>query len=534
MSLPASKESPDVTGGLPLAQAVGAEALEQNGDPNARHFATDHLQTDLKHRTVSSGFVTLTAQGAKFGLTVASTVILSRLLTPHDFGLLAMVTAIMGLLRIFKDAGLSTATIQREGITHAQVSNLFWINVAVAGLMALLMCAMAPAIAWFNHEPKLVAITLWLSITFLVSGSTVQHQALLRRQMRFKALAVIDVGSMAVSLAVGVAMAKWGCGYWSLVGMNLALEGVGLALTWMASQWRPQWPRRGSDMGSLLGFGVSMTASGALYAVTRSADSVLIGKCYGADVLGLYTRAMGLLMRPMDQLMAPFCAVLLPTLSRLQSEPERYRRVFLRLYEGMALMSFALTGLLLPLSRPVTLVLLGRQWEAVSMIFSGFALVALYFPVATPVAWLLISLGRSKDFFRWSFSYAIISISSFAIGLPFGAVGVAWAFSIGGLGIALPVLYYLAGRSGPVRTKDLWLGFCRNVPLFFVVCAATLLSCKLTRQFAPLLQLFICIPVGAAIGLGTVWAIKPQRELALDLLASVRGFLLARRTSGTK
>ncbi len=533
MSLPASKESRDATGGLPLAQEVVPEAPEQNGDPNERHFTTDHLQTDLKHRTVSSGFVTLTAQGAKFGLTLASTVILSRMLEPHDFGLLTMVTAIMGLLRIFKDAGLSTATIQREGITHAQVSNLFWINVAVAGLMALIMCALAPAIAWFNHEPKLVAITLWLAITFLVSGSTVQHQALLRRQMRFKALAVIDVGSMAVSLAVGVTMAKLGCGYWSLVGMNLALESTGLALTWLASRWRPQWPSRGSEMGPLLGFGVSMTASGALYAVTRSADSVLVGKCYGADALGLYSRAMGLLMRPMDQLMAPFCAVLLPTLSRLQGEPERYRRVFMRVYEGMALMSFAFTGLLLPLSRPVTLVLLGRKWEAVSMIFCGFTLVALYFPVATPVAWLLISLGRSKDFFRWNLAYAIISISSFVIGLPFGAVGVAWAFSIGGLGLALPILYYLAGRSGPVGTKDLWLGFCRHLPVFLVVGAVTMASCLLTSRFSPVIQLLICVPVGVAAGAATILALRGQREVAQHVASSI-GDALAKYLKGRR
>jgi PST family polysaccharide transporter len=525
MSLPVSKESPDVTGGVPLAPALGAEALEQHGDPNERHFTTDHLQTDLKHRTVSSGFVTLTAQGVKFGLTVASTVILSRLLTPHDFGLLAMVTAIMGLLRIFKDAGLSAATIQREGITHAQVSNLFWINVAVAGLMALIMCALAPAIAWFNHEPQLVAITLWLSITFLLSGSTVQHRALLSRQMRFKAAAVIDVGSMAVSLVVGVGMALAGCGYWSLVGMSVALEAVGLVLTWLASRWRPQWPRRGSGTRPLLGFGISMTASGALYAITRSADSVLVGKCYGADALGLYSRAVALLMRPMDQFMAPFCSVLLPTLSRLQSEPERYRRVFMRVYEGMALMSFALIGLLLPLSRPVTLVLLGPKWEAVSMIFCGFTLVALYFPVATPVAWLLISLGRSKDFFRWNLAYAIISISSFVIGLPFGVVGVAWAFSIGGLGIALPILYYLAGRSGPVGTKDLWVGFCRHLPLCLVIGGVTMLAESMTRKYSPALQLLMCVPAGVAAGAGTILALRAQREVAQHVASSIGGSL---------
>ena len=100
-------------------------------DPNEKHVSTDHLLADLKGRTVSGAFITIVAQGVQFVLGLVSIMILARLLTPKDFGLYAMVTTVMGYLMIFKDAGLSTATVQREGITLAQVSNLFWINVAL-------------------------------------------------------------------------------------------------------------------------------------------------------------------------------------------------------------------------------------------------------------------------------------------------------------------------------------------------------------------------------------------------------------------
>src|SRR5439155_16698701 len=145
----------------------------------------------LKGRTIASGAVTLSAQGCKFLLNLVSTMVLARLLTPRDFGLFAMVATITGFLRVFKDAGLSVATVQRERITHAQVSNLFWINVVVSALSAFILAGLAPVIARFYHNPRVVSVTVLLSATFLISGSTVQHQALLKRQMRFKALAVV-------------------------------------------------------------------------------------------------------------------------------------------------------------------------------------------------------------------------------------------------------------------------------------------------------------------------------------------------------
>src|SRR6266480_3637713 len=208
----------------------------EDDDRHQEHFKTDHLLRNLKGHTISSGAVTVSAQGAKFLLNLASTMILARLLLPRDFGLVAMVITVTGFLRVFKDAGLSIATVQRERITHAQVSNLFWINIAVSTASTLFLAASAPVIASFYHNRRLINITLFLSIVFIISGSTIQHQALLKRQMRFKALALIEVGSMTIGVLVGVAMAVMGYRYWSLVGLNLARETAGVMLTWSVSR----------------------------------------------------------------------------------------------------------------------------------------------------------------------------------------------------------------------------------------------------------------------------------------------------------
>src|SRR5256886_15576825 len=205
-------------GGVPkVAPSIEEEHRHQE------HFKTDHLLTNLKGHTISSGAVTVSAQGAKFLLNMASTMILARLLMPRDFGLVAMVMTVANFLRVFKDAGLSIATVQRERITHAQVSNLFWVNVAVSVLGSLIVAAAAPVIARFYHNPRLIGVTLILSTTFIISGSTVQHQALLKRQMRFKALALIEVGSMACGVFVGVVMAALGYGYWGFLCSSLSM-----------------------------------------------------------------------------------------------------------------------------------------------------------------------------------------------------------------------------------------------------------------------------------------------------------------------
>jgi PST family polysaccharide transporter len=498
-----------------LARAERADAIQGLHD---HHFKTEHLLADLKGRTVSSGFITTAAQAAQFVLTLASTMVLARMLAPHDFGLIAMVTTILGFLRVFKDAGLSTATVQRERITHAQVSNLFWVNVALSGTISLVVAASAPAIAWFYREPRLLQISLLLSVTFLFEGSAVQHVALLNRQMRFKILALIQVGSLVTGVVVGIAMAMLKFGYWSLVGFQLATPLTTLLLVWSASGWRPQLPIRRSGTWPLLSFGANLTASTFMWSLARGADSLLIGRVYGPVSVGLYSRAAALLMRPLEQFINPIQAVFVPTFSRLQDRPERYRRTFLRLYQAIALASLLFTALLLALSRPLTLFVLGAKWEKAAPIFAGFTIAALIYPVASAAGWLFTSQGRGKDWLLAISLASLATLGSFIAGLPFGPVGVAIAFSASGILLQLPVIFYLGGRSGPVSTKDLWVGFLRQMPVWIVVCSATWIALKMANGYSLISQLAFSVMIGLVTGAATIWCYPPARGVLNDLL----------------
>jgi PST family polysaccharide transporter len=506
---------------IPPVASAAASAAE-------RHFATDHLLANLRQRTISSGLVTAAAQGVQFFLNLAYIMVLARLLVPQDFGLVAMVTTVTGFLRIFQDAGLSMATVQRQEITHAQVSNLFWVNVAVGGVATLLVAASAPAVAWFYREPRLVGITLVLSITFVLTSSAVQHIALLNRQMRFGVIAMIDVVSMLTGYLTGIGMALREYGYWALVFAIVVQVTIKLVLTWSISRWRPRLPSRNAQTWHLLSFGANVTAASLIYELSRGADSLLIGRFFGAAAIGLYSRGSILLMRPVQQFIVPINAVLVPALSRIQSQHDRYRRTFLQVLEAIALVDFLLTGLLLALSYPVTLAVLGPKWEGAIVIFAGFTMAALAYPLLAASAWLFASQGRGKDWVLTSAIMSGVTICSFLAGLPFGPAGVAIFYSASCVLIQLPFVYYIAGRRGPVSRKDLWTGSLRHLPVWGVVCGTAWLARTFVLGANPWMQLFLCGPVALLAGGAYIAVSAPSRRVAVNVFSIVRDLKNAR------
>lgn len=171
------------------------------------YFDTEHLTATLGSRTARGGMVTIISHGLKFALSIVATAILARLLTPQDYGLIGMVAVFTGFVALFKDLGLSLATVQRAEISYDQISTLFWVNLTISALITLLMMSLAPLIAWFYGEPRLILIAIVTAIGFVFGGLAVQHEALLKRQMRFYALSVIAFLSMMIGYVVGIIFA---------------------------------------------------------------------------------------------------------------------------------------------------------------------------------------------------------------------------------------------------------------------------------------------------------------------------------------
>jgi O-antigen/teichoic acid export membrane protein len=490
---------------------------------------TDHLHADLKGRSVRGGLVTLTSQGTQFLMQTVSTVVLARLLVPAEFGMVAMVTAITGLASAFADLGLSEATIQRKEITHDQVSALFWINVAVGLGLMLVTAALAPVLSRFYREPRLVDITLLLSVTFLIGGLRVQPDALLKRQMRFSSLAIRDVASYALAVPIAIAMALRGAGYWALVALPLMLNLTQMALSWLMVKWRPGLPRRDANVGSMVVFGGNVAASYLIFNLNRNADNVLIGWYWGAAPLGLYSRAYNLLMLPVRQLSAPAASVAVPAFSKLQGDPERFARYYLRATSLIMWISAPLFGFLFVAAEPVIILILGARWREAVPVFQILVISALGQMLLESTVWLLVSRGQSQRLLKLLLIISPVIVASFVIGLPFGIKGVALSSSL----VLLAMLPWILKFT--FRGTDLTLqrvGWALLYPVS--VCLAGVFLAELALHLiAPgrtLLQLLV-VALGFAAAYSLSALIPPVREEIVSFSKLLRELRLSNYTA---
>lgn len=488
----------------------------------SQFISAPDTQIPLRTHAAKSTVVTVVAQICVFLLGLSSAVIMARLLTPREFGLVAMANTLTALLRVFRDAGLSIATVQKEKITNAQISNLFWANIGVGTIITLLIVALSPAIAAFYHETALVGITVSLSAMFIFSSVAAQPRAIIQRQMRFKELGIIDVASMAIGISVGVVMALLGFGYWSLVGIQVSQAFFDLAITSIFARWRPSWPKRGEGTIALLKFGASLTASSFLRQLAQSSDTILIGKVWGPVPTGLYSRALVLLLRPVQQFLQPLESVFLPVLSRVQGDSDRYSRAFLRAYRAVALMSFPLAGLLYVLGDLIVTVCLGRRWEGVIPIFKWLSVAALFIPITNASMWILTTQGRSKAILLTGAIFSFLTILSFAVGVYYGPTGVAVAYALSWVLIRLPIQNYIIGRLGLVTACDLWKVILTHFPPCLAVMASAALVRLVLVSFRPIYQLLVAGSAGSVGGILLILAVPYLRKEAMFLVDSLR------------
>ena len=385
--------------------------------------------TDLKARSIRGGTARIGALGANFVIRLGSMMVLARLLEPVDFGMIGMVTAFTGILSLFRDFGLSSATIQRAIITEEQTSTLFWINAVVGVILTAVAVLAAPLVAAFYREPRLAAVTCAVAVGFLFSGVSAQHSALLQRQMRFTSLATIEIISWLVSTGIAIVAAKAGYDYWSLVALAISLPAVSAVGLWLVAAWIPGWPRRRCGVRSMVRFGGTLTLNGLAAYVGSNIDKVLLGRFWGAHAIGIYGRAYQLARVPTESLNWVVGEVAFSALSRLQDNPARLKRYFLKGYSLVLALTLPIVALCVVFSDDVVVALLGTKWKEAVPIFRLLAPTILAFAVNNPMGWLLNSIGLPGRNLRIALSFLPVVVLGYVIGLPHGPKGVALAYS---------------------------------------------------------------------------------------------------------
>ncbi|NJR44760.1 MAG: lipopolysaccharide biosynthesis protein [Hyellaceae cyanobacterium CSU_1_1] len=411
-------------------------------DKDRDYFDTNHLEENLKRRSVRGGAVTIAAQASKFVLKLGSTAVLARLLVPEDYGLIGMATVIVGFVEYFKDLGLSAATIQQAKINHQQVSTLFWINVVIGCLVALVVALFAPAVALIYQEPRLRAITLCLAISFVFSGLTVQHQALLQRQMEFSSLAKIEIIAMINGIVGSIISAYYGAGYWSLVILQLFTVVSNAIGVWLFCRWRPGLPSRNANIGSMLNFGRDLTGFNIINYFSRNLDNFLIGRVWGAQQLGLYAKAYQLVLLPINQINVPVDRVALPALSRLQNDPERYQKYYGRALLAITFLGMPLVMFLCVSADKVILLLLGKEWLKAIPIFQFLIPAAFIGTFNLATGWVYQSLNRNDRQLRWGIFSSVLNVIIFVVAIKWGALGIAAAYGLSRIIIVIPAIVY--------------------------------------------------------------------------------------------
>lgn len=474
------------------------------------------MDRDSKSRAAKHILITVASQAWKLSAGFVLTIFSTRNLTPSDFGVLAMVGTLTTLFGVAKDFGVGQAIVQSTSITKGQIDALFWLSVLASAASALFLALSAYPISLFYDDSRLRELTLASAAVSFIAGLPTVPAALLTRQSRFRTLATVDIATTTASVLAGIVAVTILRNYWALYVFGLVWTLASTIGIWSCSSYRPGYPHIDSETLQLARFGFQVSGFNLVSYFSRNSDNILIGRFRGGEELGLYDRAYRLLLLPITQLHNPIGQVMVPLLSRLRSENEKYLSVYNDTLSLVLLICQPgiIFAVLLP--EPLFGIVLGDRWVAAAPIFSCLGLASLIQVATATAGWLFLSQERGREFFRLGVWSALINVASFVVGLPWGALGVAMAYALANYAFLLPLYAILIGRNGPVTTKDL----IKTTTPHWLACFVAAATAKISMVY---------LPSGTSlIGLATILGLS-YFSYVIAVLSFAHKRILARR-----
>ncbi|PSL36897.1 PST family polysaccharide transporter [Labedella gwakjiensis] len=486
---------------------------------------------DFGRNAARGAAVTMGGQLVRILIQFVSVVVLSRLLSPDEYGLFTMVMVIVGVSEVFRDFGLSNAAIQAPSLSSRQRDVLFWANAGIGVALGVILFGVAYLIGALYGRPELIPLAQFMALTFVLNGIATQHRASLSRDLRFGALALIDVVASVGALAIAIVLAVSGASYWSLAWQMVSLALISLVLVMAASRWLPRLPRRGTDMTGFYRFGWNMVSTQLIGYAASNTDSLVLGLRFGPGPLGVYSRGFQLLMNPLNQLRAPITRVAIPVLSRMQAEHERLRfnsyvtrgqiALGYTLVAGLALVAGA--------AQPLVDVFLGPKWGEVPPVLRLLAVAGAFQTLALVGYWVYVSRGLTGHLFRFTLMSAGMKITFVLIGSQWGIVGVAAGFALEPV-LSWPLSLWWLNRATPIPIRTLLVGVVRISAAAIIAGAAAFGATVLAAPAGAVVQILAAV-VAEVMAYGLLALIvRPIRRDVLVLLEIVR---TARRSKTT-
>ncbi len=482
--------------------------------PHADAIARDQR---YRERARSGTLIVYLQRFLSAAVNIAQMVVLSRLLTPAEFGVAAIVLVIYNFMTIMRDLGLSSATIQVDSLGAERRAALFWFNAAVTGAGAILIVATAPLLAAAFRAP-LVPMLWVLALAFLVVGLASQHAASLRREIAFRPVAVAEIAGLLCGVTLTIGLAIHGAGAWSLVWGTVLQGCVTGALYWISAGWMPGWPRALRSHLHLVWFGAGASAFQLLNYLAYNLPTAAIGYLYDPAAMGQFSRAQSLLMFPLTFLLTPFMAVQFPLLCRFATQPEATIALSRRILT-LTCAAFLPIGLIASLgAADIVAFLFGPQWDRAAVMVACLGPAIASFGILGPFSHFMISQGRVRELGLWGMFDFAARGGSAALGALHSPEAAAAAFGFVSFVVCAPLSLVVSGRRGPVTTRLQLSAIAQSLPVVAAsgatAVAAALAVDRLQIGIVPVDLALLVVPT-AAVWIVTVLTDRRVRVLLL-------------------
>ncbi|AEV71904.1 membrane protein involved in the export of O-antigen and teichoic acid [Mycolicibacterium rhodesiae NBB3] len=482
------------------------------------------MRTGRGRSASGNALLALSGQWGRYALQLLALVVFSRLLSPADFGLVAMVTGVVGIAYVIGDFGLSLAALQAEQLHADQRTNLFWYNTGIGFVVAALICVAAGPLASFYDDPRVAPVSMVLASVFLLNGIAVQFRTELNRELRFGVIAAADTLGQAAGFFGALVGALVGWSYWALVAMPVIAAVVtnAIIITW--ARWWPGWYRRGTPMRSLLTFGVNILLTQVINYVSTNIDQIAIGRVWGATALGFYNRAFQIARIPAQQVAAPLTRVVLPYLARLQGDPASYLEAVRKTQLALSTLLLSVLAFAAGTGDWLVPVILGDGWQESVPLLRVLCLAGALQAIGYVTYWVLLSQGKTGLLFATELGARLVMIALIIAAAAWGPLWVALAAAVGQALLLISAAFFALPRAN-VRAGPVLMPAFRPAVLFALAAVAAWIAGHLADTLPDIAALLIATVAFTAVCLPAM-ALPGYRHdvgVLLGFVRSVRG-----------
>ncbi len=475
----------------------------------------------IAQKTAKGGVWIGASQAVLLLISLLTTIILARLLTPDDFGTFAIANVFLSFAAIFSNAGMDLPTIQSKELNKQQITNLFWISFLTGILICLVMILAAFPISIMFGYPDLFSLISLGAFSFLLASIGIQSKALLKRNFRYRNLAIIDCVSGGLGSFAGIITAVFTKDVVALVVVPVTTMAFSSLLSCFAEPVRVSRPSQINETMPLAAIGANLTGFNLLNFFVRKGDDLIIGLIYSEHALGIYTKAYSLLLMPITQINSPLTTVAVPALSKVQGDAPRFRNTYVKLLSIVAMLSIPLVLFCFVAANEIVLLVLGNKFSESILVFRLLAPAAMVSALNVSTGWVFAATGRTDKQLWTGLAGAIVVISAIIIGSLYSIQGVALSISLAFVVVRIPQMMYCFHGS-PVSFKD----FFDAVSLPFlesIFAALTSLFFLVVFDFGLVGNFFMSATVFAFSYIATIFLIKSSRFTAMDLMNRVFG-----------